>query len=132
MNNRSLKYTEALVTLYHLISLADGKISDREERFCELMKKTENITEAEYEGITSSLSSLSQEEIYNISVKGLKSCSHEEQIKCMAWMRLIANSDGYMAREEWALIFRIYKKELQLSLKEIIECELPQQLGFAH
>ena len=122
---QSEKFTEAIVSLYHLISSADGKISDFEKRICELMMKSEGIEVPEFEMIINTIDQLSQDEIYAKSIDLLKSCTKDEQIKAMAWMRGIANSDGFMAKEEWSLIFKIYKKELNLNLKDIIEYKLP-------
>lgn len=122
---QSEKFTEAIVSLYHLISSADGKISDFEKRICELMMKSEGIEVSEFEMIINTIDQLSQDEIYAKSINLLKSCTKDEQVKAMAWMRSIANSDGFMAKEEWSLIFKIYKKELNLNLKDIIDYKLP-------
>lgn len=125
MVTQSEKFTEAIVSLYYLISSADGKISDFEKRICELMMKSEGIDVPEFEMTIDSIKHLSQEGVYSLCIRLLKSCTKEEQVKALAWMRAIANSDGFMAKEEWSLIFKIYKKELQLNLKEIIDYKLP-------
>ena len=119
------KFTEAIVSLYFLISSADGKISDFEKKICEMMMKSEGIKGPEFDHIIESINQLPQDEIYKMSIKILKSCAKEEQIKALAWMRSIANSDGFMDKQEWSLIFKIYKKELQLNLKDIINYKLP-------
>ena len=125
MVTQSETFTEAIASLYYLVSSAEGKISDFEKRLCERMMQSEEIDASDFDHIVNSLKDLPREQVYIKCVKLLKLCEKEEQVRAVAWMRGIANSDGFMAREEWSLIFKIYKKELQLSLKEIIEFKLP-------
>ena len=132
MVTQSEKFTEAIVSLYHLVSSADGKISDFEKKICELMMKSEEIEASDFDHITNSIKHLSQDELYVTCIRLLKSCSEKERVKALAWMRSIANSDGFMAKEEWSLIFKIYKKELQLNLKDIINCKLPLFINLPH
>ncbi len=126
MNTTETNYTETLITLYHLTRIADGEISESEYKLGEYMKIAENIDEQCYDNIMRKMSVLSKNHVYDISIQKLKACSYDQQVRCIAWMRMIANSDGYMAKEEWSLIFRIYKTELNLSLKDIIAYPLPQ------
>ncbi len=126
MNTTETNYIETLITLYHLISIADGEVSESEYKFGEFMKLSENIDNQKFDETLRTMSVLSKNNVYDISIQKLKSCTADEQVRCLAWMRLIANSDGFMAKEEWSLIFRIYKTELNLSLKDIIAYPLPQ------
>jgi len=43
------------------------------------------------------------------------------QIRTIAWLCLIANSDGFMANEEWQFIYKTYFHELKLSREKILE-----------
>ncbi len=131
MVTHSEKFTEAIASLYYLISSADGQISDFEKRICEHMLETEKINEKAFNQLIASIEHLSHDEVYAKCVELLNACPTEEQIRALAWMRGIANSDGFMAKEEWALIFKIYKRELQLNLKDIIDCDLPIHAGLA-
>jgi hypothetical protein len=38
-------------------------------------------------------------------------------------MCVIANSDGFMDKEEWVLIYKIYNTELNLSLDDIMKTQ---------
>ena len=38
-------------------------------------------------------------------------------------MCVIANSDGFMDKEEWILIYKIYHTELKLSLDEVLKIQ---------
>ena len=53
----------------------------------------------------------------------LKKCNHESKVRSIAWMSLIANSDGFMDPQEWKLIYYIYNTELKLKLSEIMEMQ---------
>lgn len=53
----------------------------------------------------------------------LKKLSRDEQIRCIAWLCVIANSDGFMDKAEWQMIYKIYHKELQLPLEEIMKVQ---------
>ncbi len=123
-------YTESLVSLYHLVSSADGKVSSMEEKLCELMIESEDISKEQYNGVMQGFSNLSEADSYTKTINSLRQCDVDCQTRILAWARRIANADGYMAKEEWALIFKIYKKELDLNLKDIISCELPLLYDF--
>jgi len=51
----------------------------------------------------------------------LKKLEKKVQIRYIAWMCVIANADGFMDKEEWKLIYRIYHKEMALPLDVIME-----------
>ena len=57
------------------------------------------------------------------SLSDLRKLSKEQQIRCIAWMCVIANADGFMDRKEWQFIYKIYHKELNISLDEIMKVQ---------
>jgi hypothetical protein len=61
--------------------------------------------------------------IYNECLVGLKKLNAIQQIRSIAWLCVIANSDGFMDKEEWILIYKIYHTELKLSLDEIMKTQ---------
>jgi uncharacterized tellurite resistance protein B-like protein len=56
-------------------------------------------------------------------IVNLKKLNVQQQVRCIAWMCVIANSDGFMDKEEWILIYRLYHTELKLSLDEIMKTQ---------
>jgi uncharacterized tellurite resistance protein B-like protein len=120
--NRS-HYFGGLVTLYHLLINADGHIDDKELRMGKLMKKHENIDDWEFNYFLNKVAEMEKEEVIKECVQNLKKCDDEWKIRCIAWMSLIANSDGFMAPEEWKLIYHIYNNELKLNLTEILAAQ---------
>ena len=123
LTENKTNYLSGLVTLYHLLINADGFVDDKEIVMGELMKKHENIDEWEFDNHLNLISDLDQKQIVNNCVASLHKCDHDSKVKCVAWMSLIANSDGFMAPEEWKLIYYIYNTELKLNLKDILEVQ---------
>jgi len=112
--------TAGLVSLYYLLIHADGKVSDKELKMGEVMCKHEDIDNHEFRSILEETSKSGKNDIYLKCIDALRQGDQEFKIKCIAWMSLIANADGFMAPDEWKLIYKIYAKELQLNLEEIL------------
>lgn len=112
---------EVLISLYHLLVNADGHVDDTEIEFGELMKKHEGINDSEFNDHLNRISATSMAILTDDCISILNQCDHTWKIKCIAWMSLIANSSGFMAPEEWKLIYYIYKTKLKLKMPEILE-----------
>jgi len=123
LTDNKTSYIEGLVSLYHLLINADGYIDKKEIKMGELMKKYENIDDSLFNHLLDKISSQKKNEIISDCVDSLNKCEYELKVKCIAWMSLIANSDGFMAAEEWKLIYFIYNKELNLNLNDILEMQ---------
>ena len=113
-------YFGGLVTLYHLLINADGHVDEKELRMGELMKKHENIDDWEFNYHLEKVSTMKEEELIDECVTNLKKCDLDWRIKCIAWMSMIANCDGFMTSEEWKLIYHIYNTRLNLNLSDIL------------
>jgi len=111
---------EGLINLYYLLIHADGKVSEKEIRMGEIMCSYEKIDKEIFKHKIETAHQLKKGDVYKMCVKALKNCEHEFNVKCIAWMSLIANSDGFMSSEEWGLIYKLYAYELQIDLKEIL------------
>lgn len=120
---------EGLISLYFLLINADGPANENEIKMGELMKEHEGISDLEYDTFLHKISKLEKSQILKDSIASLKNCEYEWKVKCIAWMSLIANSNGFMAPEEWQLIQHIYSEELKLELSDILEMhkQLPRQ-----
>lgn len=120
LTQRKTHYCSGLVSLYHLLINADGHVDEKELKMGEMMKKHENIDDWEFNYHMKKVAEKKKEELILECVQSLKKCDYELKVKCIAWMSLIANSDGFMAPEEWRLIYRIYNSELNLNLADIL------------
>jgi uncharacterized tellurite resistance protein B-like protein len=102
-----------LVALYHLLITADGHVDEKELKMGQLMKQHEKIEDWQFNYFLRKMEDLDKEDIIKECLTNLRKCDEQSQIKCIAWMSLIANSDGFMAPEEWKLIYYIYNTELK-------------------
>jgi uncharacterized tellurite resistance protein B-like protein len=120
--------TEGFISLYYLMIIADGVISPKELDMGNLMMRHEKIDETSYHQKMESFRNLNKNELLNTCIRNLKNCSKDDQTRAVAWMSNVANSDGFMDPKEWALIYKIYNKELKLDLNKILEVqkELPR------
>jgi len=123
ITDNKTNYFGGLVMLYHLLINADGHVDEKELSMGRLMKKHENIDDWQFNYHLKRISDLNKEQIVAECINSLKKCEYEMKVKCIAWMSLIANSDGFMAPEEWKLIYYIYNTELKLNLKDILEMQ---------
>ncbi len=114
-------YIEGLVSLYHLLINADGHIDDKELKMGELMKKHEGIADEVFNATLERISGMPKDDVIEDCIISLNKCDYDLKVKCIAWMSMIANSDGFMAPEEWQLIYHIYNTKLKLSLTDILE-----------
>ena len=123
LTDNKTNYFGGLVALYHLLINADGHVDEKEIRMGDLMKKHENIDDWEFNYHLNRIAGQDKDKIISDCVSSLNKCEYDLQIKCIAWMSLIANSDGFMAPEEWKLIYHIYNTELKLNLTDILEMQ---------
>jgi len=116
-------YLTGLVSLYHLLIHADGYIDEKELKMGDLMKKYEKIDDLEFDYYHNIMGKLNSEQLIKKCIKSLNKCDYEWKIRCIAWMSLIANIDGFMDPEEWKLLYYIYHTELELDLADILEMQ---------
>lgn len=121
LTENKTNYVEGLVSLYHLLINADGYIDEKEIKMGELMRKHESIDDLDFNYLLNKISELDKSKVIDNCIVSLRKCDYEWRVKCMAWMSLIANVDGFMAPEEWKLIYKIYSIELKLDLTDILE-----------
>ncbi|MCK5278311.1 MAG: hypothetical protein KAQ62_18485 [Cyclobacteriaceae bacterium] len=123
LTGNKTNYIEGLVSLYHLLINADGYVDEKELIMGKLMKKNESIDDLEFSNHLNKISELDQSQVVEKCIVSLNKCEYGSKVKCIAWMTLIANSDGFMAPEEWKLIYKIYNNELKLNLTDILEMQ---------
>lgn len=110
-------------TLYYLLIYADGKVNDREIQLGKKMMQEEGMDEHAFEKMLEQLKGKDPDALLKDCIAGLKKLNAQQQVRCIAWMCVIANSDGFMDKEEWILIYRLYHTELKLSLDEVMKTQ---------
>lgn len=116
-------YLESLVSLYQLLINIDGHVDDKEKRMGEVMRKHEEIEEWKFNYHLKRVADLDRAQLLQLIINSLSKCDYESQVRCLAWISTIANSDGFMSPEEWKLIFYIYDTRLKLNIKDILEVQ---------
>ena len=114
-------FHEALTSLYYLMICADKYIDTMELEMGRIMRAIEKIDNKQFFERIDDYSNQDNRIVYDLCIHTLEQCDREEQVRCLAWMKLIAFSDGSMASREWDLYQNICLNELNLELNEVLE-----------
>lgn len=118
-----MDYNSTLTGLYYLLICADGKVNEKELLLGKKMIKAEGFNEEKFEADLHLFKTKDSATIYKECLIGLRKLEPAKMIRSISWMCVIANSDGFMDKEEWALIYKIYNNELKLSLDDIMKTQ---------
>jgi uncharacterized tellurite resistance protein B-like protein len=118
-----MDYKTILTNLFYLAIYAEGKVNEKELALGKSMVKTEGMNETAFNKNLEALKSKDRNVIYSECIAGLKKLDSKTQIRCLAWLCVIANGDGFMDKEEWTFIYKIYHTELGLQLNDVMETQ---------
>ena len=118
-----MDYRETITGLYYLLICADGTVNEKELQLGKKMIAAEGFDEQKFEASLNVFKTKSKESIYNDCIVGLRKLDVKKRIRSISWLCVIANSDGFMDKEEWMLIYKIYDNELSLPLDEILKTQ---------
>jgi uncharacterized tellurite resistance protein B-like protein len=115
-----MDYQAILSKLYHLVIQADGTVSESEIEVGKRIFKIEGLDEI----------TLTNELIHHTiadkkadimeCIEALKKLDRATQIRCIAWMCVVADSDWEIDKDEWDMIYNLYSSSLKLPLNEIV------------
>jgi uncharacterized tellurite resistance protein B-like protein len=118
-----MKHMSVLAKLYYVLIHADTKTSAREVAIGRQMVRHEGFSEAGFNKEVAALACREPDAIYKEIVEALKRLDKALQTRCIAWMCIIANADGFMDKKEWQLIYKLYHKDLALPLDQIMKVQ---------
>ena|SRR5690606_25459205 len=118
-----MKHKSVLAKLYYTLIHADNKTNEREIALGKQMVLCEGFSDRSFQTEIDGLSGKSTQTIYREIVEGLNRLEPALQIRCIAWMCVIANADGFMDKKEWQFIYQLYHKELKLPLDQIMKVQ---------
>jgi|SRR6185436_10080697 len=118
-----MNFREVLTKLYFILICSDGNVNDKEVSYGRKMVEAEGIDEKYFFSQIKLLEVNNQQSMLPDAIVNLKKLSRDEQIRCIAWLCVIANADGFMDKAEWQMIYRLYHKELQLPLDEVMKVQ---------
>jgi uncharacterized tellurite resistance protein B-like protein len=113
----------ALIKLYYLLVHADSELNEREIAVGNQMIKAEGISESDFQTTFDQLKKRSEANIYSEAIEEIKKLDHKSRVRCIAWLCVVANADGFMDKKEWQFIYKVYHKELNLSLDEVMKVQ---------
>ena len=123
MQEEKTLFKEAFTYLYFLMLSAD-KIADLKElSLGNKIIKLEKLNKEEVMRELDILSAMPREKVYEQGMHYLKTTTRENQLKCLAYIDLMAKADGSIDEKERQLLSDLVEKELHLSMSEIIEIE---------
>jgi len=123
MKQHKSPFQQAFAYLYFLMLSADN-VADIKE--LKLGKKIINIEKLDYHDVMNQMDQLTKvprNQIFNEAVDLIKGISKKEQVKCLAYIHLIAKIDGSYDEREKELLDQISINELNISLQEISDVE---------
>ncbi|UII31299.1 hypothetical protein LVD17_23690 [Fulvivirga ulvae] len=125
-----MKRQSTLIKMYFLLVYADHIIDDKELLAGKKMAQYEKIDEASLQKEIDTLRNTDHSVLYKEVIHGMKQLCINEQVRFVAWLSIIANADGFMDEREWQLIYKLYSKDLHLSLADIMlkQKELKQHI----
>ena len=118
-----MNFKSIITRLYFLLIYSDGKVNQGEISLGKKMIQSEGISEVDFSLQMEALKTKDTAAIYKECLADLKRLKQDQQIRCIAWLCVLANSDGFMDRAEWQFIYKIYHKELHLQLDIIMEAQ---------
>jgi uncharacterized tellurite resistance protein B-like protein len=118
-----MNFKEVLTRLYFILICSDGNVNEKEVSYGRKMVEAEGIDEKYFFSQIKILEVNNQHELLPEAIAGIKKLPRQDQIRCIAWLCVIANSDGFMDKAEWQMIYKIYHKELNLPLDEIMKVQ---------
>jgi len=123
MRKEKSTFKQAFTHLYFLMLSAD-KIADlRELKLGNKIIKLENLDAAEVMKDIDYLSALPRDNVYEQGLSLLKSLSNKDQVKILAYVKMIAKVDGSYDEKESSLLNEISINELRISLQEVFDAE---------
>ena len=118
-----MDYRETISGLYYLLICADGTVNEKELLLGKKMIAAEGFDENKFEAALAIFKTKDKATLYKECLLGLKKLDKQKQIRSISWLCVIANSDGFMDKEEWMLIYKIYDTELGLLLDDILKTQ---------
>jgi uncharacterized tellurite resistance protein B-like protein len=118
-----MNYMSVFAKLYYLMVHVDNSINEKELTVGKQMISAEGFSETEFYNQLEKLKRMEHGILYNDCINDLKKLERVLQIRCIAWMCVIANADGFMDKSEWQFIYKLYHKELHIPLDEIMKVQ---------
>ena len=116
-------FEQVFIYLYYLMLSADRIADLNELKLGSKIIKLEKLDKTAIMNKIDVLTSISREKIFDDGQAFLKTLDKEEQLKCLAYIKLISKTDGSVHTKEIDLINSLSSNELKISLADISKKE---------
>ena len=121
MSNEKSSFNQAFTYLYFLMLSAD-KIADLKElKLGNKIIQLEKLDKEEVMKNLDKLSAMPREKVFESAMLYVKSAPRNIQLKCLGYIKLMAQADGFVDEKERELLNEISLNELNISLSEVAD-----------
>ena len=113
-----------LLSFVNYFVYQDSSQSESEDALIEKLLEIEDIDITYFESERLRFFSTPRSSLFNESLENLKQMQQAQQLRCLAWLFIFSRSDQKTDSKEWHLLYRIYAKELNLNLIEIVKVQV--------
>ena len=116
-------FEKAFTNLFYLMFSADKVADLREFQLGSAIMKLENMNKPKAMEDIDFLANMPRNQVHSEALDALKKCNGWEQLKCLAYMKMVARIDGSIADKELYLIEEICQNEVKKDLYEVLKME---------
>lgn len=121
MDTSSLtNFQKVLIKAYYYLIIVDGKVDAKELTFANKLIKREEISRENFDATLDSFDYESSDNIRKSLIEDLEGLSKPEILKIVAYMSLLAESDGFTDPNEKDILFDLYEK-FGLNFKDVLK-----------
>ncbi len=118
---KEVAFSDMLIWLYAMLMRAEGK--DQGGLFGRRIAHAVGLDPEFFVSEAEKVALIPKDELLDDTLRTIKTFEWNEQVLCVAWLCAIASPDGKIDEADWNLIYKIYHKELKLSLREILKTQ---------
>lgn len=119
---KSELYVSVICLFYYIVTYSDEKASNAELSLKGKIAEIEKFDEIEFEHQLLVYHQHDRTTVFNKCIAHLKDLEYSEQIRILAWMFVVSDSDDDFNEKEWNVIQHVLNI-LDLSLSEILVAE---------
>jgi uncharacterized tellurite resistance protein B-like protein len=117
--NKSDLYDSVICLFYYLITYSDGNATQIEILLMDKISKIENFDKSQFEHQFLFYNQNDRTTVFNKCISDLKQLEEFEQIRILAWMFVVSDSDDDFNEKEWNVIQETLSI-LELPLSQIL------------
>jgi len=129
----ALNPNATIAQLYYLFIYADGEVDEKEKQYGQYLIEIEQLNgvlfNKELERLENEV--IDKNKLLEECVAVLVKLEKRVQLRYIAWMCVIANSDGFMSSEEWKLVYQFYHVKLKIPHDELLteQTNIKREIG---